>query len=180
MNYIWIANEAENNKCYVNNVFWKVFKNFGKLLRSRSPMMLQTFFIYSKSTKRALGQKGTQGHLNRKRALQGHSKSTRALKAFEGHSSTQGTWAFGHSPIWGTRALKYHLGTRALKSLGDLSTQALKEGLALRRLGTRGTRGTLISRLAFIFCVKFNFTVILFNNFCLSVIFYLEICLLEM
>ena len=43
-----------------------------------------------------------------------------------GHSGTQGTqvtWAFGHL---GTRALEEHLGTQAIKTLGQLGTQTLR------------------------------------------------------
>ena len=105
----FISREGENNKCYLKNVFWKIFKNALKLLTSPFLAILQTFFTQT-VLKRKLG---TQ------RALQGYSKGTRRAL---GHSSTQGSLAgaLGYLRIqdsWALEALGHLKSTRALKAL---------------------------------------------------------------
>ena len=116
--------------------------------------MLQTFFTRRALKRNLSTQRNTwrapKRHLSTRRSLQGHtkghSKSTCALKALgnssiwgilalKGHLGTQGSWALGHSDTW-------HSGTR--RALGYSGTQTLEH------LGTRGTRGTLFSRLFFV------------------------------
>ena len=74
-----ISKEGEHNKCHVNYVFWKVFKNSKTVYESISCNVAD--FLYLKSTKKEIEH--SNGTL---RAL-GHSKSTWAL----GHS--KGNWA---------------------------------------------------------------------------------------
>ena len=87
-----IFNYGENSKCYVNHVFWKVFKNSMKLLTSPFLVMLQNFLLEKLSM------------LNR--ALQGHSKALKALgylalKHLSHLSHFISTWrAVGHSGTW--------------------------------------------------------------------------------
>ena len=72
------------------------------------------------------------------------------FKALEGHLGTRALKALGHLDTWGTWALEGHVGTQALKTLGHSGTWALghsKGTWALGQLGTRGTRGTLFSKL---------------------------------
>ena len=70
------------------------------------------------------------------RALKGKFGSPRAL---QWHLDTQGTWLLSHSSTWGTQAPEGHLGTWALGQLKGTQT--------LWHLETRGTQGTLFSRL---------------------------------
>ena len=105
----------------------KFLKNSIKLLKSPFPVMLQSFF-YSKSPQKALRHsKVTRGELQRHsksttRAL-GHSRHSDTRRAL-GHSGTQDTW---HSALSTRRSALGHS--------------------AHRHSGTRGTRGTLFSRL---------------------------------
>ena len=92
-----ISIEGENNKCYIKVCVLKVFKNSIKLLASPFLVMFRTVF--------------TRRTLKGKLALQKHLK---------------GTWALGNLRHSGTRRLKGHLGTQALKAHGHLGTQALK------------------------------------------------------
>ena len=118
---------------------------------------LRALEMHSKSTERALGHsRGTResfkGHLNTLRALERHSMSTqKALQAHSRRSSTWalegqlGTWALGHSRYLGA------LGHSSIWALGHMKdTWALRHSgtWALGHLGTRGTRGTLFSRLS--------------------------------
>ena len=118
--YFWLAEPDKiytsyfqgwkNNWCYVKYVFWQIFKNSIKLLKSPFIVMLQTFF-YLKSSQWEIGHshwtpRAFEG--DTLRSLQGHSKSTWSLGHLM-HSGTQGTWALRHL---GTRALEGHLDTR--------------------------------------------------------------------
>ena len=67
-----------------------------------------------------------------------------------GSSRHLNTWAFKRLKAV-SREFEGHLGTRALKALGHLASQALGHSgsrKVLGHLGTRGTRGTLFSRLS--------------------------------
>ena len=86
-----------------------------------------------------LGTQGTQGNRTLKHLRHSGTPGTRRA---HGHSGYLGTWgtrrAIGHSCTQGTWALEGHLGTWAIKALGNLGTQGL---------GHLGTQGTLFSRL---------------------------------
>ena len=114
-------------------------KSSTKLLRSSFPVMLQTFFTRRVLKRNLSTQRNTwralKRHLSTRRSLQGHTKGTPKVLAHKGHLGTQGSWALGHSDTW-------HSGTR--RALGYSGTQTLEH------LGTRGTRGTLFSRLFFV------------------------------
>ena len=71
----------------------------------------------------------------------------RALKAVEGHMSTPALRALGH---WGTRKYSGTQGTWALGALGGTWALGHSRHLGTWALGhsdTRGTQGTLFSRL---------------------------------
>ena len=90
-----------------------------KLLKSPFLAILQTFF-YSKCTQKEIGHsKGTQT------SLEGHSKDTWELghsrhlgsPPLEGHTSTHGTWALGHSDTWAPGHSKCTWALEALDAL---------------------------------------------------------------
>ena len=107
--------ESENNKCYVKNISWKVFKNSIKLLTSPFLVMLQTFF-YSMSTQREIvHSKDTW------RAFE-HSKGTWALS----HSNHLCAWTLEHLRHSGTQRALRHSGTWALRHSDTWALEVLE------------------------------------------------------
>ena len=104
-------------------------------------------------------RRALRSYLSIQTALDGHWKGT--PRALRGHLGTQGTWLLGFSRHLGTWALKTlrHFGTYGTWTLRHLDTWTLRHfrtcalkgylgTQVFRHFGSRGTRGTLFSRLA--------------------------------
>ena len=117
-------------------VLGKVFKKSVQLLMSPFTVILQIF--YSNSAQRDIGHSKSTSW-----TLGGH-LCTRALQR---HFDTQTLKALGHLGTQDTRALKGHLGTRALRHLDSRRALGHSSSQALRYLGIQNTPATLFSRL---------------------------------
>ena len=128
---IWIAKEAENNKCYVNNVFWKDFwKPYKTINKSISSDVADLFYLLKEPSKRTWALKRNSRPLEQTKGTPRALEHLRQLKGL-GHLRHFDIW---HLCTWGTRALKGHLGTRALKAFTHSGTRALEVHLGTQAL----------------------------------------------